>query len=146
MKMLYTKGEIEKLQEDEAPLLKRKPEILEQGLHFTNGDGILDLGEDPTFSCKGYQMIYLTEKFKNGFFLGFWTHSPWGGTTDQEKGWAIINPITLEVEEDIATRSGGIWCPRGEFSKWRKSIKEKYGKSKILLDGFGERPWKMGRD
>lgn len=115
-------------------------ELNKQELLIEVGGKKLDLNDQTFYDTNTGLHIFLTARFKTGHFLGFWSHSPWGTCQDQEKGWVVINPETLEITDMHETRSMGM--SMGGFSKWRKGITEKFGKSTKLLDGFGNQMWK----
>lgn len=128
MKTLFTKNEIESKTselEEEIQMLNDEPKdgivkrmiqnrkdkiafLKKQELIFQNDSNLLNL-KDETFQANDFEhsLIFLTARFKNGFFLGFWSHSPWGTCSNQEKGWAIINPEILEVIDFCETKSMG---------------------------------------
>ena len=85
-------------------------------------------------------LYFLTLKFKDGCLLGFYSHSPWGSTRDQERGWVVIDPKKKEVIDECETYYCG---PTGnDFAKWRKKQTEIHGRGTLLLDDMDER-WKM---
>lgn len=87
-----------------------------------------------TISTDG-ELFFLTNIFKDGSFLGFWTHSPCSTCHDQEQGWAVFSP-KLEMLSSCETKTSG--RPAGnDFMKWRKEQTEKHGKSKKLMPEWG---------
>lgn len=117
-------------------------QLQEQKTVFTGDGGILNL-EDATFGAYEFEhdLIFLQARFKNGFFLGFWSHSPWGTCHDKEQGWAVINPQTLEVVDYCETKCSG--ASGGEFREWRKKMTLQYGKSNLLRNFSGDVEWKI---
>jgi len=85
-------------------------------------------------------LIFLTAKFEDGHYLGFYSHSPWGRIHNQERGWAVVSPEG-EIVDMIETYSWGS-CGFG-FHEWRREQKEEHGRAKKLLDDFGNQKWKM---
>lgn len=94
-----------------------------------------------TFSDED-SLIFLTNVFRNGFVLGFWSCSPWGNVRNQERGWALIDTEKMEVVDMCQTLADG--QPAGDdFACWRHRVKLEHGRSQFLLDEFGDRIWKM---
>lgn len=87
------------------------------------------------------ETIFLTKVYKGGQLLGFYSHSPWGTTRDQEQGWQLIDSNTLEILEEIQTRSMGRHT--GGFIDWYVEIGKIYGKSQHLVNEAGDRVWKI---
>lgn len=88
-------------------------------------------------------IIYLTGVFKNGFVIGFWTQSPWGHTTDQDRGWAILD-TNLQIIDSCQSYDFG---PTHQIREWRHSVKEEYGTAKKLCDEYsGEQFWKLSEE
>jgi len=85
-------------------------------------------------------LYFLTLKFKDRCLLGFYSHSPWGTTRDQERGWVVIDPKKKEVIDTCETCYFG--STGKNFAKWRKNQTEIHGKGTLLLDNMDER-WKM---
>jgi hypothetical protein len=156
--ILFTKNEIESKVfelEDEIEMFRQDgdarrvhsrenkvQQLQEQKTVFTGNVEILNL-EDATFVNSEFEhnLIFLQARFKNGFFLGFWSHSPCGTCHDREQGWAVINPHTLEVVDYCETRCSGM--STGEFRKWRKKMTSQYGKSTLLRNFSGDLEWKI---
>ncbi len=116
-------------------------QLQEQKTVFTGDGAILNL-EDATFTSEfEHDLIFLQARFKNGFFLGFWSHSPWGTCHDQEQGYAVVNPETLEVVEYCETKCYGV--SSGKFREWRREMTLKYGKSTLLRNFSGDLEWKI---
>lgn len=89
----------------------------------------------------GGELFFLTNVFKDGHVLGFWSHSPCGRVHDQEQGWALISP-DKKVVDSCETKSYGM--PAGnDFRQWRRAITAEYGKSKKLTDRCGSQFWKI---
>jgi len=89
-------------------------------------------------------LVFLTKVYKSGdtfFLLGFYSHSPCGNVRDQEQGWMLINYETMEIVDEINTRSMG--RSTGEFKEWYKNLGEQYGKAQYLLNELGEKEWKI---
>lgn len=87
------------------------------------------------------ETYFLTNVFKDGSFLGFWSHSPWGRSRNQEQGWVVLSP-NLEILDSCETRTSGM--PAGnDFRKWRKQQTQEHGKSSKIMYDFGEQMWKM---
>lgn len=124
---------------------RRRNKILEaeqQPLTVKVGDRTLDLKE-LTLSTKGRgvtSLIFLVGRFKTGHLFGFWSCNPCSTTSDQDKGWVVIDPETLEFTDECTTRSMGEWG--GDFNAWKKTLKPKFGRMTIFMD-FGEQVWKM---
>lgn len=85
-------------------------------------------------------LFFLTLKFKDGCLLGFYSHSPWGTTRDQERGWVVIDPKKKEVIDECETYSHG--QAGNDFWKWRKKQTKVHGKGTLLLNDMDEQ-WKM---
>lgn len=86
--------------------------------------------------------IFLTNVFKDGCFLGFWSHSPWGRVQDQEQGWMVISP-ELKILDEFETRSMGE-STGGGFHYWRKEQTASHGKTRKLADSCtDEQIWKI---
>lgn len=91
---------------------------------------------------KGGDIIFLTHVFKDGFLLGFWSHSPWGRVNNMEKGWAVIN-LDGKIEDMCATVTNGEPAQE-DFREWRKDQKELHGAATKLCEEFtGEMIWKL---
>lgn len=110
--------------------LKTQPLILSTKKMWKNSHGdkfpLCDLDlKELMFTQRGTSstgsLIFLTGRFKTGHFLGFWSENPCSTTSDQDKGWAVINPETLEIVDECETRSMGFWS--GNFSEWKKHSK-----------------------
>lgn len=86
-------------------------------------------------------LVFLTKVYKGGFLLGFYTHSPCGSVRDQEQGWMLIDSSTMQIIDEVSTRSNG--QSTGEFKKWQKRISATYGKAQYLVNELGEREWKI---
>lgn len=116
--------------------------LLKQNIVFKNDESTLDLNNS-TFYTKEFEhsLIFLQARFDNGFFIGFWSHSPWGTTHDQEQGWAIINPETLGIIDYCETKYLGNSIVG--FREWRKKMTSKYGKSTFIRNCSGEVEWKI---
>lgn len=130
----HTNNRKEKLEE-----IKKQPLWLESKARIDTNLPLLHLDlKDKTFSdnSTGMQssLIFLTSRFKSGHFLGFWSGNPCSTTRDQDKGWAVVDPVTLKIIDECETCSGGIWV--GEFLDWQKTLKPTYGKMTILHDGI----------
>jgi hypothetical protein len=138
IEMFRQDGDTRRVQNRESKV----QQLQEQKTVFTGDGGILNL-EDATFGAYEFEhnLIFLQARFKNGFFLGFWSHSPWGTSHDQEQGWAVINPHTLEVVDYCETKCGG--KSSGEFREWRKKMTSQYGKSNLIRNFSGEVEWKI---
>lgn len=136
--MSYEDGDTRRVQSIENKI----KQLQNQETVFTTEGEVLNL-EDVTFSSYEFEhnLIFLQARFKNGFFLGFWSHSPWGTCHDQEQGWAVINPQTLEVVDHCETKHYGV--STGEFREWRKEMTSQYGKSNLLRNFSGEVEWKI---
>lgn len=89
------------------------------------------------------ELIFLTGIFKNGFVIGFWSHSPWGTTRDKEQGWVIISD-KMEVVSSCTTKTDG--GTAGEnFKDWRSEQKKEFGSATKLCEEFSnELIWKIG--
>lgn len=74
-----------------------------------------------------FGLIFLTHIFQDNHFLGFWSHSPWGRTTDGEQGWVVISQ-DKKVTDNIVTKTMGERV-NNDFSLWRKIQKEQHGKA-----------------
>ncbi len=87
-------------------------------------------------------LFFCTNVFKDGCFLAFWTHSPWGCVRDGEQGWAVFSP-ELEILTTCETRT--MHQPAGnDFKTWRKEQTETHGKSfKLAPEWGGESFWKI---
>ena len=94
-----------------------------------------------TFSEEKSELFFLTGRYKNGFFLGFYSRDPWGTTRDREQGWGVIDPYKLELVESCESKSYGQYT--GEAVHCKKRWKEKYGKLTKLTDVSGEPHWKI---
>lgn len=88
---------------------------------------IPNIDKDLAIKTNDDQLIFLTNIFKDGCFLGFWSHSPWGRTTDGEKGWAVINS-NLDIIDSCETKTFGEHV-NNDFKEWRKEQHEIHGKS-----------------
>lgn len=90
----------------------------------------------------GNEIIYLTNVFKDGFLLGFWSHSPWGHLHDQETGWILFDQDLVAIEI-CETRTMGL--PAGnDWRSWRKEITRIHGKSyRLAPEWGGEQFWKI---
>lgn len=85
--------------------------------------------------------FFLTHKFANGFYLGFFSDAPWGRQHNQERGWVIIDPVSNTIIDVCETY---YWGSTGaDFKGWLKGYKEKYGKTELLKNKWGDRYWKM---
>ena len=89
----------------------------------------------------GNSVLFLTGKFKNGYLLGFRSDDPCGCTTNQTKGWMVIDPKKKKIVDRVTTRWYGKYT--GEYRQWRREQKENYGRLTRFLDDFGKAPWKM---
>jgi len=100
------------------------------------------LDRDLTVSCgrAGSETYFLTNVFKDGSLLGFWSHSPWGYCKDQEKGWVVFNK-ELEMISYCETVSQGRSAGE-DWRTWRKEQTKLHGKSKRITDGT-ENIWKI---
>lgn len=99
------------------------------------------LGEDLVASTQN-GLYFLTGIFKNGYLLGFWSHSSWGNVHDQEQGWVILSP-KLDVVSSCETRTMG-GSAGNDFKKWRNNQKENYGKLTKFADEFSnESFWRI---
>lgn len=100
-----------------------------------------ELSQDLTINCKT-ELFFLTNVFKDGSFLGFWSHSPWGTCHDKEQGWCILSP-ELEILDTCETLTDG--QPAGnDFREWRKNLTEEHGKSfKLKAEWETEQFWKI---
>lgn len=122
----------------------KEKSLANQNLIIERDNNTLDLKELTFSECSGvHGLIFLTGRLATGHFIGFWSHSPWSTTENQEKGWAIIDPEKMEIIDTCETRSSGNWC--GDFRAWRKKIKGQFGKMTILHDGMDtNKPvWRM---
>ena len=101
---------------------------------------------DLTISIGGgsRSLFFLTSVFKDGSFLGFWSHSPCSHVRDQEQGWAVFSS-ELELLSECETRTSGL--PAGnDFMKWRKKQTEEHGRSFKLApewDAITGQFWKI---
>ena len=93
--------------------------------------------------CATYygNVLFLTHIFENGFLFGFWSHSPWGTTRDQEQGWAVLDREG-NIIDGCETRTMGP-SAGNDFNLWRKCMIEQYGKRTRLCDENGEMIWKI---
>ncbi len=107
-------------------LQKRLPESIDKDLSISTDHGI----------------IFLTNVFKDGHLLGFWSHSPWGNQHDQEVGWAVLNP-DLKVVDTCETKTMG--SPAGnDFRRWRWEQKLQHGPaSKLTREFENECIWRL---
>jgi hypothetical protein len=120
--------------------LEEKTQKLCEARKNTNGN----LSEDLTITCEG-ELFFLTNVFKDGSFLGFWTHSPWGTCHDQEQGWAVFSK-EIKMISSFETKTGGQSTSDGfgGFREWRKIETEIHGKSKKLKPEWdNENFWKI---
>lgn len=85
-------------------------------------------------------LIFIVGRFQTGHFYGFWSCNPCGRTKNQDKGWAVIDPIRMEIIDYCETCSLGAWC--GDFNSWKISLKPQFGKMTKLYQNHGEQ-WKM---
>ena len=102
---------------------------------------------DLTVSNK-FGLFFLTNVFRDGCLLGFWSHSPWGRCTDQEKGWVVLDRelnIVSECETKAFTNDPQGCLETGVgFSQWRANQKKLHGSALKLCDDItGESFWKM---
>ena len=99
------------------------------------------VSDDLTVNVDGVA-IFLTNVFKDGTLLGFWSHSPCGRVQDQEVGWMLISP-TGECLDSVETRSYGV-SPGQDYKRWRAAIRKEHGSSKRLCDEFTlENIWRL---
>lgn len=100
-----------------------------------------NISEDLTASVDG-RLIFLTNVFEDGCVLGFWSHSPWGNTHNQEEGWAVLS-VKGEVLSSCETKTSGL--PSGnDFKKWRSEQRWNHGKSfKLCPEWENENFWKI---
>lgn len=86
--------------------------------------------------------IFLTNVFKDGCVLGFWSHSPWGCVHDQEQGWAVLDK-NLNIIAECETRTSG-QSAGNDFRKWRTEQKEIHGSSfKLSREFENEAIWRI---
>lgn len=78
-------------------------------------------------------MVFLTHIFKDGCLLGFWSHSPWGTCTNQETGWAVLDPNATRVLDKCEIKSFGM-SAGNDFKEWRRRMKELHGSATKLAD------------
>lgn len=100
----------------------------------------LDL-KDLTFSENKGELLYLTGRYKNGLFLGFYTRSPWGTTKDREQGWGLIDPYELKVVDMCESKTDGRYT--GDTRDWKAKTREENGKLTKLTDHSGDLVWKI---
>ena len=87
------------------------------------------------------EIFFLTNVFKDGSFLGFWSHSPWGRVHDMEQGWAIFSP-DLELLDSFTTKTLG--TRKSGFREWRKEKTILHGKSfRLMPEWGGDQFWKI---
>jgi len=86
--------------------------------------------KDLTVKTDQGESLYLTNVFKGGYAIGFWSHSPWGCVRDQEQGWVLVDSKGKELTR-CATRVNGE-NPNEGYRDWRRKITMTYGKSKKL--------------
>ena len=99
------------------------------------------LGKDLTASVDG-ELFFLTNVFADSSLLGFWSHSPWGTTRDQEQGWVVLSK-DLEVISSCETRTSG-QNAGNDFRAWRRDQKLIHGRSfKLCPDWDNESFWKI---
>lgn len=116
------------------------------GVYKKNGRSELFMKRKLEIDMKGNMasdkdhLYFLTLRFKDECLLGFYSHSPWGTTRDQERGWVVIDPKTKEVIDECETYYFG--SSGNDFAKWRKKQTEIHGKGTLLSDEFDSR-WKM---
>jgi hypothetical protein len=90
-------------------------------------------------------IVYLTNVFKNGYVMGWYSHSPWGCVHDREQGWCLFNE-EMQIIDEVASLSDGMTAGE-DVAGWKTDVKQMYGRSKRLLDeGTLENIWCKGRD
>ena len=99
---------------------------------FVDDDLCADFGGD---------LLFITGVFNNGFVIGFWSHSPWGNTRNQDRGWAVLDADGAFVSSCATFYHGHT---HDNFREWRESVSRRFGKATKLCDEFsGETLWKM---
>jgi len=102
----------------------------------------IKIDNDNTVSISG-EVFFLTHKHKDGHYMGFYSHSPWGNVRDQEQGWVVLSPELEEVGR-IETRTSGI-CSGLGWAKWVAIQIDIHGPRKKLYDEFGNQ-WRITVD
>lgn len=101
-----------------------------------------NIDKDLAVTTNEDSLLFLTNIFKDGCFLGFWSHSPRGNCYDQEQGWAVINS-ELQILDSCETKTMG-QNAGNNFRKWRKEQSQIHGKSfKLKPEWENESFWKI---
>ena len=92
-------------------------------------------------ACDG-ELFFLTHRFKDGCFMGFWSGSPWGRVRNQSRGWVVFDPKEGVVESCTTFEWGPMVGGEG-WREWVRRMIKEHGKRTILTNWAGDRPWKM---
>ena len=93
----------------------------------------LTVDERASIRTKTY---HLTGVFDNGYFLGFWSHSPWGTCHDREQGWVVVSK-DLKIVRKITTKSDYPFKKRS-YKEWRKKVKAQFGTAHQLKHEYSD--------
>jgi len=101
--------------------------------------------KDKTAYSKNHVLYFFKGKYKDGYILAFYSHSPWGRCYDQKRGWVLIKVENRKVGIIVDEVASYSWGSTGEarevLAKWRK---EHGTPIRYYLDIFGENhKWKM---
>lgn len=96
-----------------------------------------------TISIPNKDSLYFVKgRFKDGMYLTFYSHSPWGCTQDQIRGWAVIDARKHKIIDEINTYYFG--NANQGWHDWRKKQKEIHGTLTKLKNSYdNEDRWKM---
>ena len=84
-------------------------------------------------------LYFITHMFKNGKFLAFYSHSPWGRIKDQERGWVVIDKAG--IIDSVSTYCFG--PTDNDYRGWLRKQIDLFGSRTIAKNEFDEPFWKM---
>ena len=107
-------------------------------MHLTRPIPHSDIDTNEMTANNNAGLIFLTNKFKDGTYIGFWSTSPCGCIHNQDRGWAVVSS-SGELLDSIHTYDHGpvVRYSDETFAEWRKRQTMEHGRSTRISE------WKM---